>query len=87
MKVKTGFMLREVAKNYIVVPVGKAGVDFNGIITLNETGAFLWEKLESDISIEQLIIELTNTYNVDNDTAKMDIDNFLKTLNQNHLIE
>lgn len=40
MKVKQGFMLREIANNYVVVPVGKAAIDFNGIITLNQTGAF-----------------------------------------------
>ena len=42
MKIKEGFILREVAGNYIVVAVGSAVKQFNGVITLNETGAFLW---------------------------------------------
>lgn len=46
MKIKPDFLLRKVAENYVVVPVGTAMVDFNGMINLNETGAFLWEKLE-----------------------------------------
>ena len=42
MKVKEDFLLREVAGCYVVVPVGKATVDFNGMLNLNDTGAFLW---------------------------------------------
>ena len=41
MKIKDGYMVREVAGSQIVVPVGERTVDFNGIITLNETAAFL----------------------------------------------
>jgi hypothetical protein len=40
MKIKSGYIMREVADNYVVVPTGQATVDFNGMITLNETGAF-----------------------------------------------
>ena len=43
MKIKSDFLLKKVADSYVVVPVGKATVSFNGMITLNETGAFLWE--------------------------------------------
>jgi len=46
MKVKEGYMLREVAGNSVVVAVGKATLDFNGLITLNSTGTFLWKLLE-----------------------------------------
>jgi len=47
MKLKEGFMLRQVAGEHVVLPVG-ADVDFNGMITLNETGAFLWNRLEQE---------------------------------------
>ena len=43
MKIKEDYLLRKVAECYVVVPVGKATVDFNGMMNLNETGAFLWE--------------------------------------------
>ena len=43
MKIKEDFVLRKVADSYVVVPVNKLTLDFNGIINLNETGAFLFE--------------------------------------------
>ena len=45
MKIKNGFILRNVSDAYVVVAVGEAAKDFNGMITLNETGAFLWKTL------------------------------------------
>ena len=47
MKIKEDFVLRKVADSYVVVPVNKMTLDFNGIINLNETGAFLFEKLQN----------------------------------------
>lgn len=47
MKIKEDFVLRKVADSYVVVPVNKLTLDFNGIINLNETGAFLFEKLKT----------------------------------------
>ena len=44
MKIKEGFILRNVAGSFVVVPVGDATIDFNGMMNLNETGAFLFEK-------------------------------------------
>lgn len=42
MQIKPGFAMRKIAGSNIVVPVGAASSDFNGMITLNDTGAFLW---------------------------------------------
>ena len=46
MKIKEGFMLRQVAGQHIVMPLGQKALDFNCAITLNESGAFLWSVLE-----------------------------------------
>ena len=43
MKIKDGFMIREVAGSYVVVPVGKRADEFNGMVHWNETGSFLLE--------------------------------------------
>ena len=43
IKIKEGFLLRKVAGDHVVVPVGEAGKVFHGMIRLNDTGAFLWE--------------------------------------------
>ena len=58
MKIKDNFLLRKVADSYVVVPVGKLTLDFNGIITLNETGAFLFEQLQKGAEREDLIENL-----------------------------
>ena len=44
IKIKEGFLLRKVAGDHVVVPVGEAGKVFHGMIRLNDTGAFLWEQ-------------------------------------------
>ena len=46
MKLKKDFVMRRIANTCVVVPTGDTMVDFNGMLSLNETGAFLWERLE-----------------------------------------
>jgi hypothetical protein len=80
MKVKEDYLLRNVAGSHIVVPVGEGSLDFSGVITLNEVGAFLWEKLQSDTTEEELLSALLGEYDVDEDTAKADISEFISKL-------
>ena len=87
MKIKDGFILREVADSYIVVAVGEAVKTFNGIVNLNETGAFLWKALETGATKEELLAKLTAEYDVDEDTAKKDIDAFVAKLEEAKLIK
>ena len=49
IKIKEGFLLRKVAGDHVVVPVGEAGKVFHGMIRLNDTGAFLWEQCRSNL--------------------------------------
>lgn len=87
MKVKKSFMLREVAGHFIVVPVGVASLEFNGVITLNQTGAFMWKALEEDITEEDLIQKVMEEYDVKEDLVKKDVKKFLEKLQTNHLLE
>lgn len=80
MKIKDGFMLRDIASQTMVVAVGEASKDFNGIIKLNSTGKFLWENLSSEISKEELIKRMLSEYDIDEATAEKDIDSFIRTL-------
>ena len=84
MKLKDGFMLKEVAGSYIVIPVGQ--IDFTAMITLNETGAFLWELLGEECDIAHLCSRMTAEYDIDEATAMRDIESFLKILSDNNLI-
>ena len=87
MKVKENFLLREVAGCYVVVPVGKATVDFNGMLNLNDTGAFLWEHLQKDTTKEELLKSMMETYEVTEELASKDIDNFIKKLEDAGVLE
>ena len=87
MKTKEGFMLRNVAGRDVVVAVGAALVDFNGLISLNETGAFLWKELEKGADYETLLSRLLEEYDTDAETAKEGIDAFLEKARSAGLIE
>ena len=80
MKIKDGFMLREVASQTMVVAIGEASKTFNGIIRLNPTGKFLWEKLQSETTVEELTAAMTSEYDIDERTANQDIIDFINTL-------
>ena len=87
MKIKEGFILRNVAGSHVVVPIGEATLDFNGMMNLNETGAFLFEKMIEGISREDLIKELTSEYDVDEETAAKDVDAFIELVEKEDLFE
>ncbi len=86
MKIKEGFLLRKIADVHVVVPVGESSLDFNGIITLNESAAFLFEQLQGDMTIESLLDRLLAEYDVDRDTAMEDIDAFFLKLREANLL-
>jgi hypothetical protein len=87
MLIKNGFMLREIAGQSVVVPLGARVVEFNGIMTLSESGAFLWRRLEKNASIEEMVNALLDEYDVDRDTATKDVEDFVECMRSNSLIE
>jgi len=87
MKIKDGFAKRNIAGSDIVVPVGKKAREFNGMITLNGTGSFLWECFLKDITVDEAVKMLLSEYDVDEKTAKKDVEAFAKMLKDNGLTE
>ncbi len=87
MKIKKGFMLREVAGNYVVVPVGDASKEFKGIITLNSSGAFLWKSLLEECNMKELLEKFLNEYDIDQKTAENDINLFLNKIKEANVLE
>jgi len=87
MKIKDGYVLREVANQIIVVPTGERAINFNGVITLNQSGKFLWEQLQKDITFDELVKSLLNTYNVSEEIARNDIEEFIDKLKSNNILE
>ena len=80
MKLNNDFVLRQVADSWVVLPVGQTSVDFNGMLTLNESGAILWKALEQGGGIEELADALCAEYDVDHAVALSDVEEFLAKL-------
>lgn len=74
------FLLRNMADSWVVVPVGAAAVDFPGMLTLNESGRYLWELLEQPQTEQSLAEALTRRYEVTADQAADDVKKFLVPL-------
>ena len=81
MKLKEGFVLRTIAGETVVVPSGD-DMDLSIMITLNETGAFLWKQLEQETTKEQLLEAILGEYEVDAETAERCIDQFVAKLQE-----
>lgn len=87
MKIKKGFTVRNIAGSDIVVPVGNAEKIFNGMITLNESGAFFWNALLKDTTVDEVVKKVTSEYDVDEERVKADVEKFIEQLRENNLIE
>lgn len=80
MKRNENFLLRQVAGKQVVVPVGKAASQFNGMLTLNDSGAFLWQLLEQEQTLESMTQALCSRYEVAEPIAQADARAFLEKL-------
>lgn len=87
MKLKSGFLLREVAGEAIVIPLGDNNGNFSGMLRVNETGKLLWEKLEKGATREELLAAMLGEYEVDENVAATDVDKFLQKLQQSGMLE
>ena len=86
LKLDKEYVLRQIGDDYVIVPVGKAAMGFNGMITVNETGAFLWEQLVEGTNKEELLRTMLETYEVTQEEAERDIDEFLDVLYTNNIL-
>lgn len=80
MKRSDNFLLRDVAGSLVIVPVGAAVAAFPGMMTLNATGAYIWELLETDQTVESLVNALIDRYDVTEEKAKEDVEAFITKL-------
>lgn len=87
MKIKSGFMLYEVAGSYVVVPAGDEPLDFNGMVTLNETGAFFWKQLEQGCDQARLVEALLEKYEVSREQAQQSVDRFVAEIQENGFVQ
>lgn len=87
MRIKGEYVLREIAGEFILVPIGNTAMEMNGMITLNEVGVFIWNKLKGECTREELLREILECFEIDEEHAGSDLDEFLQQLNEAHLIQ
>lgn len=87
MKIKPGYKLRKMCGSSIVVAVGKASSEFNGMVTLNESGELLWNRLAEGAEIKDLTAALVEEYGIDETTALSDVQEFISKIEGAGFIE
>jgi hypothetical protein len=87
MKMKSGFVIKEVSDKLIVIPTGSEVINFRGIMTLNESGKLIIDLLQNEIELEEIIKEFERIYNVTYDIAKRDVEAFIDQLRSHNLIQ
>ena len=87
MKIRKGFVLREIADSIVVVPTGELMKEFKEMINLNSTGKFIWELLQEDMTVEQIADKLMEKYGIDREKAMQGAQNFAKKLKDANVLE
>lgn len=87
MKIKEGYILRKVGIQFVVAATGKASEHFNGMMRLNESGAFAFRLMQQGITEEELIIRLMEEYEVSEQTARKDVAAFTAALREADALE
>lgn len=87
MRLKDGFVLREIAGSFMVVPVGRRTQEVPGVIALTETGALLWRMLEKGAEEGDLVRSLLDEYDVSEDRATADVRAFVAKAHEQGLLE
>lgn len=87
MKIKEGFVTRKIAGTIVAVPTGKLVNEFQGMIKLTDSAKFVWDLLQKDTTIEELVDKLSTKYNISIDKARTDIEKFINNLKTSNLIE
>ena len=79
MKVKDGFVLRNVVDEYILMPVDDTILQFDGAVLLNEVSAFIWNKMQTPVSKADLLKSILDEFDVEENVAAQDLDSILET--------
>ena len=87
MKIDKDFTIQKVGVSFVAVPVGETSKTFHGMIRLNETGAFLWNKMtEADQTEDSLVAALLEEYEVDEETARADVQKLVAALKEGKVL-
>ena len=80
MKIKKDVVVRCVAGEYMLIPIGDAITDYNGLFVITESGMLLWDLIKNGAEKDELVSALMKEYGIDSKTATEDINEFIKKL-------
>ena len=86
MKIKKEFVLRNIGGDLLLVPTGKTALDLNGMITLNEVGGDIWNRLPEVENEEEIRERILAEYDADPEEVRKDVSDFLKKLRELDII-
>ena len=87
MKLKYNFIIRDVVGKQVGIVVGDQSDEFNSMVTLNDTGKFIFEILNKDDTTEAELVEMVKTkYSIGEDLSKEAVTTFLSSLRENGLL-
>lgn len=87
MKLVEGFCIRKILDETIIIPTGEAARCLSGLIAVNETGEFLFQLLQTEQTVESLVAEMLNEFDVDEETAEAGVKAFVDVLKENQMLE
>ena len=87
LKATSEVVLREIAGEYLLIPVGQMALKLHGMITLSESGLLLWNHLQEECSEDDLVDAILAEYQVDRETAAADVKAFIRQMEEVGLLE
>lgn len=87
MKLVEGFCIRKILDETVIIPTGKAAHCLSGLISVNETGEFLFELLQTDQTKDSLVAAMLEEFEVEKEIAEADVAAFVKVLIENGMLE
>lgn len=87
MKIKDGYILKDVAGNKIVIATGAAKLDFNGVMTFNTVGADIFNMLDGSNTAEDIINKISADYGVERERAEADFNAFIEKMKKHNLLD
>ncbi len=87
MKRKSDFVMQNVGGEKLLVPLGANVITLNGLITLNDTAALVWELLAQECTLEELTVAVTEQFDTTPERARADVRTFIDEITQLGLLE
>lgn len=87
MKIKDGFILKDVAGSKIVIATGEQRLDFNGVMTFNDVGADVFMLLDGTNTIDDIVKKISEDYDVSAEVVKGDVERLIEKMRKYNLID